>query len=610
MKGSGIRYIWPYLARRRGWLFGCAVFALISGTSSAFGPFLLGRAVDELRRGVRLPVLIGYCVGILLLASTVALFRYLLRMLTGKIAATVSYEMSQDYFAQLLRLDQRNYAYFGRGDLLSRGTSDFIYVWRFFSAGFQMMANALVLLTVGIILMALASLELAAVVFVCLVAVLTAQLFMGPILEASFDRVQHDMGEVSSFAQEHLTTVRMIKAYGQETQAVRAFATTNDRYADSNLKFMVRSGIISPIPGMVVKLSAALVLALGGALVINGSLSLGQLVQFIVYLGLLSMAAIQISSAYERAQQGAAASGRIATVLNHSPHVLDAPGAEERQIKGAVSVHGAGLRMGDNWILRNLDFDAPAGSTIGVVGATGSGKSSLLSLIARVQDPTEGQVLIDGADLRTIKLASLRKSLAVVPQESFLFEMSLRDNITLGLDNVPDSRVEQAMDTARLSNDLPQLPRRLDTPVGERGATLSGGQKQRTAIARAVVRDPRILLLDDALASVDAETAAQIIAGLAEGAGAVGRRTTFIVTQHLAAAQHADVILVMHDGTIAERGRHDELVALGGLYAEMYRRENQREPEEIPDEALDDDDATISVNGHGPRVGRDVEVTI
>ncbi|MEJ7654472.1 MAG: ABC transporter ATP-binding protein [Chloroflexia bacterium] len=199
--------------------------------------------------------------------------------------------------------------------------------------------------------------------------------------------------------------------------------------------------------------------------------------------------------------------------------------------------------MGDNRILRNLDFDAPAGSTIGVVGATGSGKSSLLSLIARVQDPTEGQVLIDGADLRTIKLASLRKSLAVVPQESFLFEMSLRDNITLGLDNVPDSRVEQAMDTARLSNDLPQLPRRLDTPVGERGATLSGGQKQRTAIARAVVRDPRILLLDDALASVDAETAAQI-AGLAEG-GAVGHRTTFIVTQHLAAARHADVILVI-----------------------------------------------------------------
>lgn len=579
MKGSGIRYLWPYLARRRGWLLACLLFATIGASASAFSPFLLGRAIDELKSGVRLPVLAAYAAGLLSLAATLALFRFLLRMLTGKMAATISYEMSQDYFARLLMFDQRNYAYFGRGDLLSRGTSDFIYVWRFFSAGFQMMLHAFVLLIIGCVLMASASLLLASIVFGCLAVTMVAQLFMGPLLESSFDRVQRNIADLSGFAQEHLTTVRMLKAYGQERQVVSAFEASNDRYAYSNLRFMLRSGLVSPIPGMVVKLTAAAVLALGGALVISGSLTVGQLVQFIVYLGLLSMAAIQISSAYERLQQGAAASGRIAQVLQHEPHIADAPDARSMTLEGAVSMRGVGVRLSGRWVLHDIDLDVAAGSTVGIVGSTGAGKSTLLSLIARVQDPQAGRVLVDGVDVRALRLDALRRSLAIVPQETFLFEMSLRENVTLGLDDVPDSAVEDAVRTARLSNDLPQLPRGLATPIGERGATLSGGQKQRTAIARAVVRDPRILLLDDALASVDAETASQIIAGLAGGSDGIGRRTTFIVTQHLIAAQHADQILVLDGGTIVERGTHAELVARGGLYASMYYREQHREPD-------------------------------
>jgi ATP-binding cassette subfamily B protein len=236
-------------------------------------------------------------------------------------------------------------------------------------------------------------------------------------------------------------------------------------------------------------------------------------------------------------------------------------------------MRGVGVRASGDWVLRDISFDVPAGSTVGIVGSTGAGKSTLLSLIARVQDPEAGQVLIDGVDVRELKLDASRKSLAIVPQETFLFGMSLRENITLGLKDVPDEVVEQAISVARLSNDLPQLPRGLDTEVGERGATLSGGQKQRTAIARAIVRDPRILLLDDALASVDAQTASEIVAGLAAGRGG-SRRTTFIVAQHLLAVRPADIIFVLDRGEIAEQGTHDELVTLGGLYAEMYEREH------------------------------------
>lgn len=573
MKGSGIRYLWPYIAHRRRWILGCILYAVIGASASAYSPFLLGRAVDELGGGVRLPLLAAYSVGLLILAALLASFRYLLRMLTGTIAATVSYEMSQDLFARLLVLDQRNFGFFGRGDLLSRATTDFIPIWRFFSAGFQMMMHSLVLLVIGCILMTIASPLLGAIVFGCLLLTMTAQLFLGPLLERAFDRVQRDIAELSGFAQEHLTTVRMVKAYGQEQQVVTAFETVNDRYAESNLRFMLRSGLISPIPGAVVRLSAALVLALGGALVIDGDLSLGELVQFIVYLTLLSAAAVQIGSAFERLQQGAAAAGRIAEVLGHLPRIADAPGARDIDIRGAVTMRGVGVRAGGNWVLRDISFDVPAGSTVGIVGPTGAGKSTLLSLIARVQDPEAGQVLIDGVDVRELKLDTLRRSLAIVPQETFLFGMSLRENITLGLKDVPDEVVEQATSVARLSNDLPQLPRGLDTEVGERGATLSGGQKQRTAIARAIVRDPRILLLDDALASVDAQTASEIVAGLAAGRGG-SRRTTFIVAQHLLAVRPADIIFVLDGGEIAEQGTHDELVALGGLYAEMYEREH------------------------------------
>ncbi|HZG66069.1 MAG TPA: ABC transporter ATP-binding protein [Herpetosiphonaceae bacterium] len=596
MKGSNIRYLMPYLANRRWWWIGCFVYALFSGSASAFSPFLLGQAIDELRRGVRLPLLLLYASGILGLAVLLALFRYLLRMLTGDMAATVSYEMSRDFFARLLVLDKHTLDEFGSGDLLSRATGDFVYVWRFFSAGFQMMLHAVVLMIIGCVLMASASPLLAAVVFGFLAITILAQVRLGRVLQASFKVVQQEMAHLSAFAQEHLTTVRMIKAYNQEQQVSAAFAEANQQYAHSNLQFVLRSGLIAPIPGVVVRLTAAIVLAVGGTLVIGGDLTLGQFVQFIVYLGLLSNAAVQISSAYERLQQGAAATGRIAEVLLREPRIADAPDAVAAEIKGAVKMEGVGVRASGRSILHDIDFEVPAGSVVGIVGPTGAGKSTLLSLIARVQDPQVGRVLVDGVDLRSIRLDDFRRALAIVPQETLLFGMSIRDNITLGLHDVPDEDVERAIERARLAKDLEQFPQRLQTPVGERGATLSGGQKQRTAIARALVRDPRILLLDDPLASVDAETASQIIAGLAGD----GRRTTFIVSQHLLAVRRADLILVLDGGTIVERGTHDELLALGGRYAAMVERELRRDAADVDvEEAFDAEEPEPVAAGNG-----------
>jgi ATP-binding cassette subfamily B protein len=577
MRRTGLRFLFHYMQPYRGTLALGTLYALIGAGASAFSPTLLGWAIDELLAGIRPQVLLLYALGLVGLSCTLAVFRFLLRMLMGSIASGVSYQMSQDLFERFLLFDQATIQEYGTGDLLSRASSDFIYIWRFYSAGFQMSMHALLLLIIGSTLMALTSPLLAGIVVVMLALSIGAQLRLGRVLEASFERVQQEMARMSAFAQEHLNGARALVAYAQEPQVALAFKKANEAYVQRNLSFVLRSSAISPLPALVVRLAATLVLAVGGTLIINGQLTIGEYVQFIVYLGLLSTAAQQLSQAFERLQQGSAAAGRIGVVVRRWPAIVDAPDALNIPLHGAISFEQVGVRASGRWVLRGLDLHVPAGTTLGIVGATGAGKSTLLSLLGRLRDPDEGRVCVDGHDVRGLKMKALRRAVVFVPQETLLFSMPLRDNIALGLRDIPDERVHVAATAARLTNDLAQLPQGLATPVGERGATLSGGQKQRVAIARALVRDPRILVLDDSLSSLDTQTAAEVLAELrAERA----RRTCLIVSQRLASVRDADQIVVIDDGRIAERGTHAQLLELDGRYAEMYRRELQQAEED------------------------------
>ncbi len=283
---------------------------------------------------------------------------------------------------------------------------------------------------------------------------------------------------------------------------------------------MLKSAAISPLPALAVRLAAALVILIGGLMIMGDTLTVGEYVQFIVYLGLLTAAAQQIRGAFERLQQGSAAAGRIGEILHRWPLVTSAPDAVDIDIEGAIRFDNVGVWAEDQerWVLRDINLEIEPGTTVGIVGATGSGKSMLISLLGRIYDPDEGSVQIDGHDLRTIRLRSLRRDVIYVPQETLLFNMPLRNNIALGVPETPDPQLREAIHRARLSNDLPQLPRGLDSMVGERGTTLSGGQRQRTALARALVRNPKVLLLDDALASVDMKTSAEIITELGQRA--------------------------------------------------------------------------------------------
>lgn len=582
MRESGLQFLLPYMRAYRGLLMLGTLYALIGAGAQAFSPTLLGWGVDALTRGVDNRTLALYALGLVGLAAVLAIFRYLLRMLTGEIAAGVSYRMSQDLFHRLLLFDRETRQQYGTGDLLSRATSDFIYIWRFYSAGFQMSIHALFLLLIGCGLMAVTSPGLAALVVVLLLISVAVQVRLAGILEYSFVRVQQELARLSGFVQEHLNAARMLTAYAQEQPVGAAFRAANQQYVQRNLTFVLQSGAISPLSSLVVRMAATVIVLVGGLMIIGNQLTVGQYVQFIVYLALLNSATRQITGAYERLQQGSAAAGRIGEVLHRWPKIIDSPQASAPKLAGHVRFEDVGVWAADQnrWVLRHIDLDVPAGSTLGIVGPTGSGKSMLISLLGRIHDPDEGRILLDGHDLRSIKLSALREAVVYVPQESLLFSMPLRGNIALGKPDVPDPTIYGAMERARLTNDLPQLPKGLDSIVGERGATLSGGQKQRAALARALVLDPKVLILDDALASVDMKTAAEIIAGLRQGDV---QRTCIIVSQRMSAVEHADQIIVLDEGRIVERGNHSALMALGGQYTEMYQREIQQAAEVLTD---------------------------
>lgn len=579
MQKSGLQILLPYQRPYYRALAIGTLYAFIGAGASAFSPTLLGWAVDALNRGALPSELAWYAVGLMLLASTVALFRYLLRMLTGTIAAGISYQMSQELFQRLLLFDRETRQDYGTGDLLSRSTSDFNYIWRFYSAGFQMFVHALFLLLVGAGLMALTSPPLAVMVVLMLAFSIAVQVRLGRRLRASFILVQQEIAKLAAFAQENLNAARMLSAYAQGGAVARTFRAANEEYVNRNLRFVLESGAISPLPSLVVRIAATVVVFVGGMSIIGGDLTIGQYVQFIVYLGLLNNGAQQITGAYERLQQGSAAAVRIGEVLDRWPKVTDPEHAPNVKLAGHIRLEGVGVWAEDQerWALRHIDLNIPPGTTLGIVGPTGSGKSMLISLLGRIYDPTEGRITIDGYDLREIKLADLRSTVVYVPQESLLFSMPLRNNIALGIPYVPDPRIFHAMDQARLSKDMAQLPQGLDSIVGERGATLSGGQRQRTAIARALVRDPKVLLLDDALASVDMKTAAEILRELRQ---AEGKRSRIIVTQRIATVVDADHIIVLDHGQIVEQGSHEELLRLNGFYAEMYHREVEQAQEE------------------------------
>ncbi|HEX6606213.1 MAG TPA: ABC transporter ATP-binding protein, partial [Chloroflexia bacterium] len=441
----------------------------------------------------------------------------------------------------------------------------------FIGPGILNTSNTVLMFIIAAVLMFGIDAKLAVIAVLFLPLVSIAFTVIGNKMHQRYEKVQAQFGNLSTRAQENFSGIRVIKAYAQEDLEIARFAKANREYVRLAMDYQRLSGLLWPLMTFVLGVTAGIILFVGGSEVIAGHITLGQFVQFNGYLGMLSWPMIALGWVVNLYQQGVASMGRISEVMRQEPAIADRPTAlPVTAIKGEIEFRDVGLSYGGQRVLNGLSFHVPAGQTLAILGATGAGKTSIVNLITRVYEAQQGQVLIDGVDVRDLPLAVLRRSVGMVPQDTFLFSVALRENVSFGVDKVDEGRLAQAVTVARLSNDIDQFPQGLDTVIGERGVTLSGGQKQRTAIARAVMRDPAILILDDALSSIDTATQAEILQGLQS---VLAGRTSLIIAHRISTVKAADQIIVLDDGHVIEQGRHQELVARRGVYAQMYRRE-------------------------------------
>lgn len=530
----------------------------------------------------------GLVIGIVLVQG---IFLFLQRRLIVGMSRDIEYEMRNEIFAHLLRLEPSFYHHQRTGDLMSRATNDLAAVRMMVGPAIMYATNTVAVLSIAIPLMIRVNGRLTALALASLPLVSIATKFFGQRIHDQFERIQEHLARLSAKAQENFAGIRVIRAYGQEDAERRTFDQLNREYVRKNLRLIRLTGLFYPTLHGLIGLAAVGVLWYGGRLVMQQVITVGHFVEFNLYLVRLIWPVIALGWVVNLFQRGLASLGRIGEILERQPRIQDIsldgsrgpslierrqgdpPGGDEhpRIHAGRIEFRQLTLRLdGHRPILRNITLTIEPGETVAFVGRTGAGKTVLVSLIPRLLDPPPGTLFIDGHDVRTIPLDHLRASIGMVPQEPFLFSLSLGENIAFGVASATAERIAEAARQAGLEEDILGFPHGLDTLVGERGITLSGGQKQRTALARALLRNPRILILDDALSSVDTQTEERILQHLRQ---VMRGRTSLIISHRISTIRDADKIVVLDQGQIVEEGTHEELLARGGLYADLYEKQ-------------------------------------
>ena len=562
---------------------------VISSAFASVTPWLLRAALDGIRAGAesrRIWTLAGAMVGLALVAGVL---RYGMRELINGLSRRIEYDLRNDLFAHLLRLDA---GYFGRtrtGDIMARLTNDLSAVRQAVGPAIMYLTNTIAggIFALYFMLRIDGHLTLLAVTPMVLLPILT--IWLGRAIHERFEAVQAHFSTMTTRAHENLAGARVVRAYRQERAELERFAGLNDEYLTKNMQLVRLYGLMNPAFGLLAGLGAVTVLGVGGTLAVRGTISVGAFVAFGLYLGMLTWPLIALGWVVNLFQRGAASGARLLEILDESPAVSSplGPTSLPATTTGrSVEFRGVGFHYPPpadaqpRWVLRDISFRVSAGATLAVVGATGSGKSALLELLARVYDPQEGQVLIDGVPVTSLTLEELRREIGFVPQESLLFSETIRENLTYGTEDV--SRAPWAAGVAQLDSTIADFPGGYDTMLGERGINLSGGQKQRAALARALARRPSIVVLDDALSAVDTHTEADILRGLRD---ALKGRTAIIASHRVSAVRDASWIIVLDEGRIVEQGRHAELLAAGGRYWTLLRRQQLEDAieDEVPE---------------------------
>lgn len=534
-------------------------------------PLVLERAIDQAQAGLHQAALTRYAVLIVGLGLAQWGLAFGMRWHLAATSYRVERDIRQRYFAHLLTLPLGYFHQARTGDLMARATNDVEAVQRYLSHGFRMFLGAVLGFSLSMVAMCLYDWQLTLYALLPMPIMTVILRLVGGKVRRRYRLVQEQFAAISACLQENLAGMRVVKAFARRRGEIDRFTRLNDEYVERNRRLIYIYSTFFPFTFLISGLSMVFILWLGGIRVVEGTLTLGAFVAFNAYLIRISRPMMMLGRIVDEYQRAMASMLRIESVLKEEPQA-DQHADAALALQGEIEFRRASFAYNGQTVLRDLDIHIPAGSTLAIVGRVGSGKSTLARLIPRLIQAGEGQILIDGKPIEQMPLRPFRDAIGYVPQDTFLFSESIRDNIALDL--AAPAAVQRAVEVAQLAADLKTFPQGLETIVGERGVTLSGGQKQRTALARSVVRQPKILILDDALASVDTRTEEQILKHLRD---IMAERTTILIAHRISTVMAADHIIVLDEGRLVEEGTHDQLLARDGLYAEMYRRQHLTE---------------------------------
>ena len=591
---KNLRPLAPYLRKYRTTFYIGALCVLCNNTVWILFPMVIRDAVRDLNTHVTTQTLLKYSLYLLAIAAAKAIFQYLTRWILIGVSREIEFDLRNDLFAHLEQLSYSYYQWTRTGDIMARMTNDLNAVRMLVGPGIMYTANTIVFTAVSLVFTLSISPKLTLFAFLPLPIFSIVVQYFGRQIHERFERIQAMFSEISARAQENFSGARLIRAYVQEEAEIELFERANEEYIGRSLKLVRLMGMLWPTLETLLGVAIVIVLYVGGREVIQHRINVGDFAAFNTNMVQLTWPIIALGWVINIFQRGTASLRRIENILEEKPEVTDAdvPASDApTTVRGEIEFrnlsfgygqtlqttnHGRG--DGGTTVLKHVNLQVPAGTSLAIVGPTGSGKSTLVSLVPRIYDAEPGSVLIDGRPIQEFTLELLRKNIGFVPQETFLFSDTIRENIAFGAEDATDADVRRVAEAASIASDIEGFPEGYNTVVGERGLTLSGGQKQRTAIARALIRNPRILILDDALSSVDTQTEDRILNYLRE---IMHGRTTIFISHRVSTVRNADRIAVLHDGEIVEYGTHDELIERNGYYTELYNKQLLEEELEV-----------------------------